>query len=48
MKKLINKIAKDKLLHLIGGTYIFLLSNIFFEKWIAMFGSLVFMDGKFL
>lgn len=37
MKKLINKIAKDKLLHLIGGTYIFLLSNIFFEKWIAMF-----------
>lgn len=37
MKKLINKLPKDKLLHLIGGTYIFLFSNIFFEKWIAMF-----------
>lgn len=37
MKTIINKLPKDKLAHLIGGTYIFLLSNIFFEKWIAMF-----------
>lgn len=37
MKAIINRIPKDKLAHLIGGTYIFLFSNIFFEKWIAMF-----------
>lgn len=36
MKKLFAKIPKDKLLHFVGGTYIYLIAQLFFRVDIAL------------